>query len=158
LWAIPYNSGQFRGLNSWRTPGQYEVTEQIGASGVGEVWRATDTVLGRQVAIKILPDAFAHDPERLARFEREARILASLNHSNIATIHGLEKSADHCALVMELVEGPTLLTGSRTDHFLWPRRSRSQLKSPRRSRPRTSKASSIGTSNRQTSRYALTAR
>jgi serine/threonine-protein kinase len=72
------------------------------------VWRATDTVLGRQVAIKILPDAFAREPERLARFEREARILASLNHSNIATIHGLEKSADHCALVMELVEGPTL--------------------------------------------------
>jgi eukaryotic-like serine/threonine-protein kinase len=75
---------------------------------MGKVWRATDTVLGRQVAIKILPDAFARDPERLARFEREARILASLNHSKIATIHGLEKSADYCALVMELVEGPTL--------------------------------------------------
>jgi len=72
------------------------------------VWRATDTMLGRQVAIKILPDAFARDPERVARFEREARILASLNHTNIATIHGLEKTDAHCALVMELVEGPTL--------------------------------------------------
>jgi serine/threonine protein kinase len=72
--------------------GAYEITAQIGAGGMGEVWRATDTVLGRPVAIKILPDAFARDPDRAARFEREARILASLNHTNIATIHGLEKS------------------------------------------------------------------
>jgi len=75
---------------------------------MGEVWCATDTNLGRQVAIKILPDAFAHDPERLARFEREARTLASLNHPNIAQIYGLEKTDGLRALVMELVEGPTL--------------------------------------------------
>ena len=75
---------------------------------MGEVWCATDTNLGRQVAIKILPDAFAHDPERLARFEREAKTLASLNHPNIAMIHGLEKADGIRGLVMELVEGPTL--------------------------------------------------
>jgi len=75
---------------------------------MGEVWRATDTNLGRQVAIKTLPDAFAHDPERLARFEREAKTLASLNHPNIAQIFGLEKTDSIRALVMELVEGPTL--------------------------------------------------
>jgi len=75
---------------------------------MGDVYRATDTSLGRQVAIKVLPDAFAHDPERLARFEREAKTLASLNHPNIAIIHGLEKADGIRALVMELVEGPTL--------------------------------------------------
>ena len=75
---------------------------------MGEVWCATDTNLGRQVAIKMLPDAFAHDPDRLARFEREAKTLASLNHPNIAIIHGLEKADGIRALVMELVEGPTL--------------------------------------------------
>jgi eukaryotic-like serine/threonine-protein kinase len=75
---------------------------------MGEVWCATDTHLGRQVAIKILPDAFAQDPDRLARFEREAKTLASLNHPNIAQIYGLEKADGVRALVMELVEGPTL--------------------------------------------------
>jgi serine/threonine protein kinase len=88
--------------------GPYEITGQIGVGGMGEVWCATDTNLGRQVAIKILPDAFAQDPERLARFEREARTLASLNHPNIAQIYGLEKTDGIRALVMELVEGPTL--------------------------------------------------
>ena len=88
--------------------GPYEITAQIGVGGMGEVWCATDTNLGRQVAIKILPDAFAHDPERLARFEREAKTLASLNHPNIAQIYGLEKTDGIRALVMELVEGPTL--------------------------------------------------
>ena len=96
--------------------GPYEITAQIGVGGMGEVWCATDTNLGRQVAIKILPDAFAHDPERLARFEREAKTLASLNHPNIAQIYGLEKTDPSAssgqavirALVMELVEGPTL--------------------------------------------------
>jgi serine/threonine-protein kinase len=75
---------------------------------MGEVWSATDANLGRQVAIKVLPEAFASDAERLARFEREARTLASLNHPNIAGIHGLEKTDGGRALVMELVEGPTL--------------------------------------------------
>ncbi|MGH9254076.1 MAG: protein kinase domain-containing protein [Vicinamibacterales bacterium] len=88
--------------------GSYEVTAQIGAGGMGEVYRATDTKLRRQVALKVLPDAFAQDADRLARFEREARTLASMNHPNIAAIFGLEDAADVHALVMELVEGPTL--------------------------------------------------
>ena len=75
---------------------------------MGEVYRATDTNLGRQVAIKVLPDTFAQDADRLARFEREAKTLASLNHTNIAQIYGLERSDGTTALVMELVEGPTL--------------------------------------------------
>ena len=75
---------------------------------MGEVYRARDTTLDRNVAIKVLPDAFASDPERLARFEREAKVLASLNHPNIGAIYGLEKSGDTRALVLELVEGPTL--------------------------------------------------
>ncbi len=88
--------------------GVYEVTAQIGAGGMGEVYRAHDTTLDRDVAIKVLPDAFVNDPERLARFEREAKVLASLNHPNIAAIYGLEKSGDSPALVLEYVEGPTL--------------------------------------------------
>jgi eukaryotic-like serine/threonine-protein kinase len=88
--------------------GVYEVTAPIGEGGMGQVYRATDTTLGRQVAIKILPDAFAADPERLARFEREAKTLASLNHPHIAAIYGFEKSTGLHALVMELVEGEDL--------------------------------------------------
>src|SRR5262245_60650499 len=88
--------------------GHYEITAQIGAGGMGEVYRAIDTNLKRQVAIKVLPSAVATDPDRLARFQREAQVLASLNHPNIAQIHGLEHSASAPALVMELVEGPTL--------------------------------------------------
>jgi eukaryotic-like serine/threonine-protein kinase len=88
--------------------GPYEITAQIGAGGMGEVWCATDTNLGRQVAIKVLPELFASDAERLARFEREARTLASLNHRNIAIVHGLEKADGVRGLVMELVEGRTL--------------------------------------------------
>ena len=88
--------------------GVYEVTAPIGEGGMGQVYRATDTTLGRQVAIKILPDAFAADLERLARFEREAKTLASLNHPHIAAIYGFEKSTGVHALVMELVEGEDL--------------------------------------------------
>jgi len=88
--------------------GPYEVTARIGVGGMGEVWRATDTNLGREVAIKVLPDTFAHDPERLARFNREAKTLAALNHPNISAIYGLERSNGQTSLVMELVEGPTL--------------------------------------------------
>ena len=80
----------------------------LGAGGMGEVYRARDTRLERQVAIKILLEAFARDPERLSRFEREAKLLASLNHPHIAQIYGLEESGTTRALVMELVEGPTL--------------------------------------------------
>ena len=88
--------------------GVYEVTAQIGEGGMGQVYRARDTKLDRDVAIKILPEAFAHDAERLARFQREAKSLASLNHPNIAIIHGLEQAGDVHALVMELVEGDDL--------------------------------------------------
>src|ERR1700726_4635289 len=82
-------------------PGLYEILAPIGAGGMGEVYRARDTKLKRDVALKVLPEAFARDPERMARFQREAEVLASLNHPNIATIHGVEDRA----LVMELVEG-----------------------------------------------------
>jgi serine/threonine protein kinase len=88
--------------------GPYEVTAQIGVGGMGEVYRATDLKLGRDLALKVLPSAFTNDPERVARFEREARTLASLNHPHIAQIHGLEEADGVKALVMELVEGPTL--------------------------------------------------
>ena len=88
--------------------GVYEVVGAIGAGGMGEVYRAHDTTLDRDVAIKVLPDAFAADAERLARFEREARLLASLNHPNIAAIYGLERSASATCLVMELAAGETL--------------------------------------------------
>jgi serine/threonine protein kinase len=88
--------------------GPYEITAQIGSGGMGEVYRATDTNLKRAVAIKVLPDAVAADPERLARFQREAEVLASLNHPNIAAIYGLERTQGTTALVMELVEGPSL--------------------------------------------------
>jgi eukaryotic-like serine/threonine-protein kinase len=87
--------------------GPYQITAKIGEGGMGEVYRATDTQLKRAVALKVLPASVATDPERLARFQREAEVLASLNHPNIAQIHGLEK-ADVTALAMELVEGPTL--------------------------------------------------
>src|SRR5258708_21736705 len=82
----------------------YRITAKLGEGGMGEVWRATDTKLGREVAIKVLPEAFAADPDRMARFEREAKVLASLNHPNIAAIYGVEDRA----IVMELVEGATL--------------------------------------------------
>jgi serine/threonine protein kinase/Tol biopolymer transport system component len=88
--------------------GPYEVVSAIGAGGMGEVYRARDTRLKRDVAIKIVPESFAADPERLARFQREAEVLASLSHPNIAGIYGLEESDGHRALVMELVEGDTL--------------------------------------------------
>ena len=84
------------------------MTAKIGEGGMGEVWQARDTKLDRDVALKVLPEAFTSDPDRLARFEREAKILASMNHPNIAAIHGLEESDGIRALVLELVEGPTL--------------------------------------------------
>ena len=86
----------------------YTITEKIGAGGMGDVYRARDNKLGRDVALKVLPDAFAADPQRMARFKREAQILASLNHPNIAAIHGVEDTGDVRCLVLELVEGETL--------------------------------------------------
>ena len=88
--------------------GIYEVTAKIGEGGMGEVYQARDTTLDRDVALKVLPEAFTADPDRLARFRREAKVLASLNHPNIGAIYGLESSGDIQALVLELIEGPTL--------------------------------------------------
>src|SRR5437667_828345 len=91
-------------LSSGTRLGPYEITAPLGAGGMGEVYRATDTKLGRDVAIKVIPEGFAQDADRMARFTREAQVLASLNHPNIAAIYGVEERA----LVMELVEGETL--------------------------------------------------
>jgi serine/threonine protein kinase len=88
--------------------GPYVISARIGEGGMGEVYRARDTKLGRDVAIKVLPSVFASDPERLARFEREARVLAALNHPHIGAIYGVEERNGVRALVLELVEGPTL--------------------------------------------------
>ena len=88
--------------------GVYKVSAKIGEGGMGEVWQARDTKLDRDVALKVLPEAFTSDPDRLARFEREAKVLASLNHPNIGSIYGLEEAEGVKALVLELVEGPTL--------------------------------------------------
>ena len=88
--------------------GVYQILDLLGVGGMGEVYRARDTRLGRDVAVKVLPRLFSADPERLARFEREARLLASLNHPHIAAIYGFEETAGVHALVLELVEGPTL--------------------------------------------------
>ena len=91
-------------MSPQQTIAHYRITTKLGEGGMGEVWRATDTKLSREVAIKVLPEALAADPDRLARFTREAQVLASLNHPNIAAIYGVEDRA----LVMELVDGPTL--------------------------------------------------
>ena len=88
--------------------GPYEITGTLGAGGMGEVYRARDTKLNREVALKVLPDAVTREPERLARFKREAQVLASLNHPHIGAIYGFEDSSETHALVLELVEGETL--------------------------------------------------
>ena len=107
---LPELAARLADPSAWlgRRLGIYTVVSSIGLGGMGHVYRARDTRLGREVAIKVLPPVFTEHPERLARFEREARLLASLNHANIATVHGLEESGDVKALVMELVEGETL--------------------------------------------------
>src|ERR1043166_8771632 len=86
----------------------YEITGHLGSGGMGEVYQATDSKLGRSVAIKLLPEAFARDADRAARFEREARVLASLNHPHIAAIFGIEEQNGQKFLVMELADGETL--------------------------------------------------
>jgi len=85
--------------------GPYEIVSALGAGGMGEVYRARDTKLGRDVALKVIPETFALDTDRLARFTREAQVLASLNHPHIAAIYGFEDSGETHALVLELVEG-----------------------------------------------------
>jgi len=88
--------------------GKYKIHGEIGRGGMGVVYEAEDTTLNRRVAIKVLPDVFTTDPERLARFEREAKVLASLNHPNIAAIYGLDKTDERRLIVLELVEGESL--------------------------------------------------
>ena len=125
-------------LEPGTTLGPYAVTAKIGEGGMGEVYRARDTKLDRDVALKVLPEAFTADPDRLARFEREAKVLASLNHPNIAAIYGLEEADDTRALVLELVEGPTLAdrikrgpipldSGANTANVVHPQRQRRRL-------------------------------
>src|ERR1051325_2140478 len=91
-------------MNTGYSIAHYRITAKLGEGGMGEVWRAIDTKLGREVAIKVLPEAFAQNADRMARFTREAQVLAALNHPNSAAIYGSEDRA----LVMELVDGPTL--------------------------------------------------
>src|SRR5688572_20129642 len=96
------------GLSAGHVLSSYEILSPLGAGAMGEVYRARDTRLGREVAIKILPEPFANDEERLRRFEREAKTLASLNHPNVAQIFGVDQVGDTCFLVLELVPGETL--------------------------------------------------
>ena len=137
--------------------GPYDILAPLGAGGMGEVYRATDTKLKRQVAIKILPAELAADPERLARFQREAEVLASLNHPHIAAIYGLEDTAGMKALVMELVPGPTLADRIADGPIPIDEALPSLNKSPKPSRRRTSRASSIAISSRPISKCVTTA-
>ena len=119
--------------------GAYEVTAQIGEGGMGQVYRATDTRLKRQVAIKILPPSLAADPDRLARFQREAEVLASLNHPNIAGIYGLEETDGSQALIMHPVRAGQYSTCVPTYPRRWP-----ALWRRRRTRPRNSASAAQG--------------
>ena len=137
-------------LNPGDVIGPYCVVGQIGQGGMGEVYRATDTKLQREVALKVLPASFTHDAARVARFTREAQVLASLNHPNIGGIYGLEDAHGSTALVLELVEGPTLsdlLAGSKPLPSHAPSTSRGRLQPP--SKRRTSGQSFIEIEARQ---------
>src|SRR5215471_18863672 len=107
-YEVSYNGANFMAITIGQQLGSYEITGLLGKGGMGEVYRARDTRLDRDVAVKTLPEEFAADTDRLARFEREAKLLASLNHQNIAAIYGLERFAGGHLLVLELVEGETL--------------------------------------------------
>ena len=95
-------------IDSGTRLGQFEILGPLGRGGMGEVFRARDSRLSREVALKFLPDALSSDPDRVARFEREARVLASLNHAHIAAVYGFEQAGNHRFLVLELVPGQTL--------------------------------------------------
>ena len=137
--------------------GPYSIIAKLGEGGMGEVYRATDTNLKRSVAIKVLPASVAGDADRLARFQREAEVLAALNHPNIGAIYGLEKTPNFTALVMELVEGDDLTSRIARGAIPSTRRYRSRSRSRTRSKRRTSRASFIATSSPPTSRCATTA-
>ena len=145
-------------LSSGMLLGPYTIVAPLGAGGMGEVYRATDTRLKRQVAIKVLPSMLAADPERLGRFQREAEVLASLNHPHIAAIYGFEEANGVKALVMELVEGATLADRIAQGPSPSTRRCRSRDRLPKPWKRRTSAASSTAISSRRTSRCATTAR
>ena len=122
----------------------YETLSALGAGGMGEVYRARDSKLGRDVALKVLPEAFASDPDRVPRFHREAQVLAALNHPNIAAIHGFEDSGSIIALVMELVEWKRSRIELPAARFRSMTRCRSRNRSLKGSKPRTGRASSTG--------------
>ena len=130
--------------------GPYQVVSPLGAGGMGEVYRATDTRLGRDVALKLLPPEFASDPDRLARFEREAKLLASLHHPNVATLFGLEETDGQSVLVMELVAGEDLAERLKRGPIPSTKPPPSRGRSPRRSRRPTRTASSTATSSPRT--------
>ena len=144
-------------LDPGTTLGPYSVTAKIGEGGMGEVYRARDTKLDRDVALKVLPEAFTQDPDRLSRFEREAKVLASLNHPNIGHIYGLEEADGIRALVLELVEGPTLADRIKQGPIHSMKHSRQPSRSPRHSKPRMRRGSSTAISNPPTSRCGMTA-
>jgi eukaryotic-like serine/threonine-protein kinase len=127
-------------LNAGTRVGPYEISA-LGAGGMGEVYRARDTKLGRDVALKVIPDKLALDPDRLARFKREAQVLASLNDPHIAAIYGFEDSGETQALVLELVEGETLADRIARGAIRWTKRCRSRDRSVRRSKRPTIRAS-----------------
>ncbi len=128
-----------------RTLSHYKVLEKIGEGGMGEVYLAKDTKLDREVAVKVLPATFSENKERLARFEREARLLASLNHPNIAAIHELEESDGVHFLALEYVPGETLAERIKRGRFLLMKPFLSSSKSPKVSKQRMRRASFIGT-------------
>ena len=126
--------------------GAYEIVSALGAGGMGEVYRANDTRLKRQVAIKVLPGSFVDDPERLARFQREAELLAAVNHPHIAAVYGLEETDGIKALVMELVDGERSRGARRSWSSAARRGGRDrQARSPKPSRRRMTAASCTAT-------------
>ena len=145
------------GLSLGQRLGPYHIVARLGAGGMGEVYRARDTGSGATWRSRSCRRSFTRDPDRLARFEREARVLASLNHPNIGAIYGLEEADGVRALVLELVEGETLADRIGAARCHRPTRWQSRDRSPTRSKPRTSKASSIAISSRPTSRSRPTA-
>ena len=142
-WNRPFDSLR-KSIPIGKSIGVYHITELLGAGGMGEVYRATDTKLNRDVAIKVLPDLFASDADRLARFTREAQTLASLNHPNIAHIHGLEEIRRvHAPSSWSWSRARTCRSGSHAARSRSTKRCRSRSRSPTRSKRRTSRASSI---------------